>query len=156
MNDVFPYRVVDGFWNERMIRRELTRPKLWYSMDFGRDKSETVIYESRKGRLVARYSLPDDPQMRSYREWFDEQFHKRLEEFFAKRVKEVEADILAWIKSNPICYMNPCRAILDGICGVITPAICPHGGVLTERYDVSESFLRFPRALPIELKGIAV
>ena len=125
-------------------------------IDFGRDKSETVVYESRKGRLVTRYSLPDNPQMRSYRDWFDEQFHKRLEEFFAKRVKEVEADIFAWIKRNPICYMDPCRAILDGICGVITPAMFPRDNALAERYDVSEFFIKFPRALPIELKGIAV
>lgn len=129
---------------------------MFVGMDFGRDKSETVIYESRKGRIVARYDLPDDPQMRSYREWFDEQFHKQLDEFFAKRVKEVESDVLAWIERNPICYMNPCRAILDGICGVTTPAIYPHGNVLAERYDVSEFFIKFPRGLPTELKGIAV
>ena len=29
MNDVFPYRVVDGFWNEQRLRRELKRPKVW-------------------------------------------------------------------------------------------------------------------------------
>ena len=45
---------------------------LWCGIDFGRDKSETVIYESRKGRLVARYSLPDDPHLRSYRDWLDD------------------------------------------------------------------------------------
>lgn len=125
-------------------------------IDFGRDKSETVIHESRRGKLVVRYDLPDDPHQRPLLNWFDEQFHKRLEEFFAKRVKKVEADIFAWIKRNPICYMNPCRAILGGICGVITPAIYPHGNVLAERYDVSEFFIQFPKALPTELKGIAV
>ena len=125
-------------------------------IDFGRDKSETVIYESRKGRLVARYSLPDDPHLRSYRDWFDKEFNKRLSKFFAKRVKEIEADIFAWIKRNPICYMNPCRAILDGICGVTTPAMFPRDNVLAERYDVSEFFIQFPLGLPIELKGIAV
>ena len=127
-------------------------------IDFGRDKSETplsTIYESRKGRLVARYSLPDDPHLRSYRDWFDEEFNKRLSKFFAKRVKEIEADIFAWIKRNPICYMNPCRAILDGICGVTTPAMFPRDNVLAERYDVSEFFIQFPLGLPIELKGIA-
>lgn len=128
---------------------------LW--IDFGNGKSETMIYESRgKCRFKVRYDLPDDPNMRSCRNWFDEQFSKRLEEFFAKRVKEVEVDILAWIKSSPICYVNPCEAILDGICGVITPAIYPHGNVLAERYDVAEFFLQFPRALPTELKGVAV
>lgn len=124
-------------------------------IDFGRDKSETVIYESRKGRLVVRYSLPDDPHLRSYRDWFDEEFNKRLSKFFAKRVKEIEDDIFAWIKRNPICYMNPCRAILDGICSVTTPAIYPRDNV-AERYDVSEFFIQFPLGLPIELKGIAV
>lgn len=128
----------------------------WYGIDFGRDKSETVIYESRKGRLVARYSLPDDPHLRSYRDGFYEQLHKRLDEFFAKRVKEIEAEIFAWIKSNTICYVNPCEAILDGICGVTMPAMFPRDYVSAERYDVSEFFLRFPSALPIELKGIAV
>lgn len=128
---------------------------LWCCIDFGRDKSETVIYESRKGRLVARYSLPDDPHLRSYRDWLDEEFDKRLSKFFAKRVKEIEADIFAWIKRNPICYMNPCEAILDGICGVITPAIYPRDNV-AERYDVSEFFIQFPLGLPIELKGVAV
>ena len=128
-----------------------------YGIDFGDGKSKTVIYEScGKGRFKVRYDLPDDPNMRSYRDWFDEQFRKRLKEFFAKRVKEAEADILAWIKSNPICYMNPCKAILDGICGVITPAIYPHGNALAERYDVAEFFIQFPRALPTELKGVAV
>ena len=125
-------------------------------IDFGRDKSTTTVCETRNGRLVARYDLPDDPQMRSYRDWFDEQFRKRLDEFFAKRVKEVEADVLAWIKRNPICYMNPCRAILDGICGVITPAMFPRDNVLAERYDVSEFFIQFPLGLSVELKGIAV
>ena len=125
-------------------------------IDFGRGKSETIIYESRKGRLVARYSLPDDPHLRSYRDWFDEEFNKRLSKFFTKRVKETEAKIFAWIKSKPICYVNPCEAILDGICGVITPAIYPHGNVLAEEYNVSNFFLRFPRALPTELKGVAV
>ena len=129
---------------------------LWCGIDFGRDKSETVIYESRKGRLVARYSLPDDPHLRSYRDWFDEEFNKRWSKFFAKRVKEIEADIFAWIKRNPICYMNPRRAILDGICGVATPAMFPCDNVLAERYDVSEFFIQFPLCLPIELKGIAV
>lgn len=129
---------------------------LLVGMDFGRDKSETVICESRKVRLVARYSLPYDPHLRSYRDWFNEEFNKRLSKFFANIMKEIEADIFAWIKRNPICYMNPCRAILDGICGVITPAIYPHGNVLAERYDVAEFFLQFPRALPTELKGIAV
>lgn len=127
----------------------------WCGIDFWHDKSETVIYESRKGRLVARYSLPDDPHLRSYRDWFDEEFNKRLSKFFAKRVKEIEADIFAWIKRNPICYMNPCEAILDGICGVITPAIYPRDNV-AERYDVSEFFIQFPLGLPIELKGVAV
>lgn len=127
-------------------------------IDFGRDKSETVIvtYESRRGKIVAKYDLPDDPHLRPLPNWFDEQFHKRLDKFLAKRVKETEAKIFAWIKSNPICYMNPCRAILDGVCGVITPAIYPHGNVLAERYDVSEFFIQFPLALPTELKGIAV
>lgn len=124
-------------------------------IDLGRGKSETVIYESRRGRLVARYSMSDDPHLRSYRNWFDEEFNKRLSKFFAKRVKEIEADIFVGIKRNPICYMNPCRAILDGICGVSMPAIYPRDNV-AERYDVSEFFLRFPRALPTELKGIAV
>lgn len=124
-------------------------------IDFGRDKSETVIYESRKGRLVARYSLPDDPHLRSYRDWFDEEFNKRLSKFFAKRVKKGAAALFAWIKRNPICYMDPCKAILDGICGVITPAIYPRDNV-AERYDVSEFFIQFPIALPTELKGIAV
>lgn len=127
-----------------------------YGMDFGEDKSATVIYESRRGKIVARYDLPDDPHLRPLLNWFDEQFRKRLEKFLAKQMKEVEADIFAWIKHNPICYTNPCRAILDGICGVMTPAIYPHGNALAERYDVAEFFLQFPRALPIELKGIAV
>lgn len=115
-----------------------------------------VVCETRNGRLVARYDLPDDPQMRSLRDWFDERLYKRLDEFFAKRVKEIEADIFAWIKRNPICYMNPCRAILDGICGCITPAIYPHCNVLAERYDVAEFFIQFPLGLPTELKGVAV
>ena len=51
---------------------------LWGGIDFGRDKSETIICESRKSRFVARYSLPDDPHLRSYRVWFDEEFNKRL------------------------------------------------------------------------------
>lgn len=124
-------------------------------IDFGRNKSETVIYESRKGRLVAKYSLPDDPHLRSYREWFDEEFNKRLSKFFAKRAKKIEVEIFAWIKRNPICYRDPCKAILDGICGVTMPAIYPRDNV-AERYDVSEFFLRFPRALPTELKGISL
>lgn len=128
----------------------------WYGMDFGRDKSETVICESRKGRLVAKYNLPDDPQMRLYRDWFNEEFNKRLSKFFTKRAKKIEADIFAWIKSNPICYVNPCEAILNGICGVITPAIYPRDNVLAERYDVSEFFIKFPLGLPIEMKGVAV
>lgn len=156
MNDVFPYRVVDGFWNERMIRRELTRPKLWYGMDFGSDKSETMVCEGRDGKYVVRYDLPVDPLMRSCREWFDEEFKRQLSEFFAKRVKKVEADIFAWIEINPICYTNPCRALLDGIYGVTTPAIFPRDNVQAERYDVTEFFLQFPRGLPTELKGIAV
>lgn len=125
-------------------------------IDFANGKAETVFYESRNGRIVARCVLPDDPQMRSCLEWFDERLYKRLDEFLAKRVKEIEADIFAWIKRNPICYVNPCEAILDGICGVITPAMFPHGNVLAERYDVSEFFIQFPLGLPIELKGIAV
>ena len=126
-------------------------------IDFGRDKPETVIHESRgKGKLAVRYELIDDSRLLSCRDWFDEEMKKRLSKFFTKRVKETEAKIFAWIKRNPICYVNPCEAILGGICGVITPAIYPHGNVLAERYDVSEFFLRFPRALPIELKGIAV
>lgn len=124
-------------------------------IDFGRDKSETVIYESRKDRLVVRYSLPDDPHLRSYRDWFDEEFNKRLSKFFARRIKKVEVALFTWIKCNPTCYMNPCRAILDGICGVITPAIYPRDNV-AERYDVSEFFIQFPIALPTELKGVAV
>lgn len=131
-------------------------PASWYGIDFAHGKVETVFYESRKGRIVARYDLPDDPQMRSLRNWFDEQLYKRLDEFLAKRVKEIEAEIFAWIKRNPICYMNPCRAILDGICGAITPAMFPRDYVSAERYDVSEFFIKFPRGLPIELKGIAV
>ena len=125
-------------------------------MDFGRCKSKTVMHESHRGKLVAMYEFPDDPHLRSFRNWFNEQLKKRLEEFYAKRVKKVEADVLAWIKHNPICYVNPCEAILDGIYGVITPAIYPHGNVFAERYDVPEFFLGFPRALPTELKGIAV
>lgn len=128
----------------------------WCGMDFGRDKSKTVVYETRNGKLVARYSLPDDPHLRSYRDWFNEEFNKRLSKFFAKRVKKVETAIFAWIKRNPICYMNPCRAILDGSCGVITPAIYPRDNILAERYDVSEFFIKFPRGLPIEMKGVAV
>ena len=81
MNDVFQYRVVDGFWNERMIRRELTRPKLWYGMDFGNDKSETVVCEGRDGKYVVRYDLPVDPLMRSCRDLFDDDFKKKLSEF---------------------------------------------------------------------------
>ena len=128
---------------------------LFVGVDLGQSKSETVVCEfNGKGRFVVEY--PVDPHLYPLRNWFDEQFRKRLEEFFAKRVKEVEVDVLAWIKNNPICYVNPCEAILDSICGVITPAIYPHGNVLAERHDVSEFFLRFPRALPIELKGIAV
>jgi len=125
-------------------------------IDFGRDKSETAILESRRGKLAVRYELIDDSRLRSCRDWFDEEIKKRLSKFFAKRVKKVEADVLAWIKRNPLCYTNPCRAILDGICCATTPAIYPHGNVLAERHDVSEFFLRFPRALPTELKGIAV
>lgn len=136
---------------------------LLVGMDFGRDKSETVIYElCGKGRFKVRYDLHDDPNMRSYRNWFDEQLRKRLEEFFAKReeffakrVKKVEAEIFAWIKSNPICYMNPCEAILDGVCHVVSPGIFPRDNVF-ERYDVAEFFIQFPRALPTELKGVAV
>lgn len=125
-------------------------------LDFGRDKSETVVCKTRNGRFVAEYVLPDDPHLRSYCDWFDEEFNKRLSKFFAKRVKEIETDIFAWIKRNPICYMDPCRAIFDGIRGVTTPAIYPHDNLLVERYDVSEFFIQFPIALPTELKGIAV
>jgi hypothetical protein len=65
---------------------------MFVGMDFGRDKSETVIHESRRGKLVARYDLPDDPHLRSCRDWFNEEFNKRLSKFFAKRVKEIEAE----------------------------------------------------------------
>lgn len=123
-------------------------------VDLGRDKPKTVIHETRNGRFVVEYVLPDDPHLRSYRDWFDEELNKRLSKFFAKRVKKTEAALFAWIKRNPLCYMNPCMAILDGICGVTTPAIYPRENVLAERYDVSEFFIQFPRALPIELKGI--
>ena len=128
---------------------------LFVGVDLGQDKSETVVCELKgKGRFVVEYSV--DPHLRSCRDWFNEEMKKRLSKFSTKRVKETEAKIFAWIKSNPICYVNPCEAILDGICGVITPAIYPHGNVLAERHDVSEFFLRFPRALPTELKGVAV
>ena len=129
---------------------------MFVGMDFGRGKSETVIHESRRGKIVVRYDLPDDSRLRSCRDWFDEEMKKRLSKFFTKRVKETEAKIFAWIKRNPICYMNPCEALLDGICGVITPAIYPRGNVCAERYEVTEFFLRFPRAMPTELKGTTV
>ena len=125
-------------------------------IDLGRDKSKTVICETSNGRLVAEYVLPDDPHLRSGRDWFDEEFNKRLLKSFDKRVKEIEAGIFAWIKLNPICYMNPCRAILDGICGAITPAMFPLNNIFAERHNVSEFFIKFPRGLPIELRGVAV
>lgn len=126
-------------------------------LDFGRGKAETVVHEHRgNGKLVVRYDLPFDKERRTYREWFDEEFKRQLSEFFVKRVKKVEADILAWIEINPICYMNPCRALLDGIYGVTTPAIFPSDNVQVERYDVTKFFLQFPRGLPTELKGIAI
>ncbi len=156
MNDVFPYRIEDGFWNERMIRRRLTGPKLWYGMDFGSDKSETVVCEGRDGKYVVRYDLPVDPLMRSCRDLFDDDFKKKLSEFCVKRIKKVEAEILAWITRTPICYRRPCDALLDGIYGLTTPATFPRGNVCAERYEVTEFFLQFPLGLPVELKGIAV
>ena len=147
---------METFTTKSVFTRNYGTTAPWCGMDFGRDKSKTVVCETRNGRLVARYDLPDDPHLRSYRDWFNEEFNKRLSKFFAKRVKKVETAIFAWIKHNPLCYMNPCEAILDGICGVITPAIYPRDNILAERYDVSEFFIKFPRGLPIELKGIAV
>lgn len=127
-----------------------------YGMDFGDGKSETVIYEScGKGRFKVRYDLPDDPNMRSYSDLIDDLFRRQVYEFCAKRVKKIESEIFAWIKRHPICYMNPCVAILDGVCHVVSPGIFPRDNVF-ERYDVSELFIQFPRALPTELKGIAV
>ena len=127
-----------------------------YGMDFGNGKSETVICELRgKGKFVVRYDLPDDPHLRSYRDWFDEQFKRQVYEFCAKRVKKIESEIFAWIKRNPMCYTNPCESILDEVCHVVSPGIFPRDNVF-ERYDVSEFFIQFPRALPTELKGIAV
>ena len=127
-----------------------------YGMDFGDGKSETMIYESYdKGRFKVRYDLPDDPNMRSYCDWFDEQFKRQVYEFCAKRVKKIESEIFAWIKRHPICYMNPCEALLDENGHVITPGIFPRDNVF-ERYDVAEFFIQFPRALPTELKGVAV
>lgn len=124
-------------------------------MDFGRDKSETVIHESRRGKLVARCNLSDDPHLRSCRDWLDERFKRQVYEFCAKRVKKIESEIFAWIKRHPICYMNPCESILDGVCHVVSPGIFPRDNVF-ERYDVSEFFIQFSRALPTEMKGIAV
>ena len=146
---------METFTTKSVFTRNYGTTAPWCGMDFGRDKSKTAVCETRNGRLVARYDLSDDPQMRLYRDWFNEEFNKRLSKFFAKRVKKVETVIFAWIKHNPICYMNPCRAILDGICGVTTPAIYPRDNILAERYDVAEFFIKFPRGLPIELKGIS-
>ena len=125
-------------------------------IDFGRDKSETVIHESRRGKLAVRYELIDDSRLRSCRDWFDEEMKKRLSKFFTKRVKETEAKIFAWIKNNPICYVNPCEALLDGIYGVTTPATFPRGNICAERHEVTKFFLQFPLGLPVKLKGIAV
>ena len=128
---------------------------LFVGVDLGRDKSETVVCEfNGKGRFVVEY--PVDPHLRSCLDWFDEEFKRQLSELFAKRVKKTEAEILAWIASNPICYMNPCEALLDGIYGVTTPATFPRGNICAERYEVTEFFLQFPLGLPVELKGIAV
>ena len=125
-------------------------------MDFGRDKSETVILERQgKGKFVVRYDLPVEPNAPSGLNLFDEDFKRMLSDFFAKRIKRVEAEIYKWIESNPICYTNPCDAILDGIYGVTTPATFPRPDVQAERYDVSEFFIQFPLGLPVELKGIA-
>ena len=147
---------METFTTKSVFTRNYGTTAPWCGMDFGRDKSKTVVCETRNGRLVARYDLPDDPQMRSLRDRFYDRLKKQLSKFIVKRAEEIEPEIFAWIKRNPLCYMNPCEAILDGICGVITPAIYPRDNVLAERYDVSEFFIKFPRGLPIELKGIAV
>lgn len=129
-------------------------------MDFGRDKSETVILERQgKGKFVVRYDLPVEPYMplglESFSESFNRQFNKQMSDFLTKEVKRVEAEIYKWIESNPICYTNPCDAILDGIYGVTMPAMLPRPDVQAERYDVSAFFIQFPLGLPVELKGIA-
>ena len=59
---------METFTTKSVFTRNYGTTALWCGIDFGRDKSETVICESRKGRLVARYDLPDDPQMRLYRD----------------------------------------------------------------------------------------
>ena len=76
---------MEMFTTKSVFTRNYGTTAPWCGMDFGRDKSKTAVCETRNGRLVARYDLPDDPHLRSYRDWFNEEFNKRLSKFFAKR-----------------------------------------------------------------------
>jgi hypothetical protein len=65
-----------------------------------------------------------------------------------------------------VCKPNASMPSVDSIakqrdsfldfCNAQSCADCPRDNVLAERYDVSEFFIKFPRGLPIEMKGIAV
>lgn len=128
-------------------------------MDFGSGNGETVVHRGRyvNGGFVLEYDECEDPSYRQHLEWFEEDFRKQLLEVYSKSIKKTEAAILDWIRCNPICYKNPCGALLDGIYGVTLPATFPKPDVVTaERYDVVELFLQFPLGIQTELKGIAV
>lgn len=128
-------------------------------MDFGSGNAETVWHRGRyvNGGFVLEYDEREEPSYRQHLEWFEEDFRKQLLEVYATSIKKTEAAILEWVRCNPICYTNPCGALLDGIHGVTLPATFPKPDVVTaERYDVVELFLQFPLGLPIELKGITV
>lgn len=88
------------------------------------------------------------------RESFMDSVMERLKRLIAER----DLLIVSYLTSHPKYYRTPSEAMLDGdeCVFLAMPSLFQIDTKEYERYDFAQAFLRFPRALPVELKGIAV
>lgn len=100
------------------------------------------------------YKLVVSAEMEALRESFMYSVMERLK----RLIDERDSLIVSYLTSHPKCYRTPSEAMLDGdeCVFLVMPSLLQIGTKEYERYDFAQAFLRFPRALPVELKGIAV
>lgn len=107
-----------------------------------------------KSRFTVKVDWSDLPKLQWDFTEMNELALAATKELVEKQLAKEERAALDYMRDHAHdLATNPHDMILNGDLGVLMPDLfLPNQGI---RLDVPDAFLRYPRALPIELKGVA-